>query len=115
MSIGKRPFLSISFVGAKCLEYFIENSTQGQFCIARSPTELFHGCRSADKSCISVPGALIENAAIMTQSNCESDSRNHYEGQDGFCNVLDKFFYIPMFKGIFSAEVRNRMQRKVGL
>ena len=59
--------------------------------------------------------ALIENAAIMTQSNCESDSRNHYEGQDGFCNVLDNFFYIRMCKGIFFAEVRNRMQRKVGL
>ena len=37
MSIGKRPFLSISFVGAKCLEYFIENSTQGQFVLQGAP------------------------------------------------------------------------------
>ena len=59
--------------------------------------------------------APIENAAIMTQSNCKPESRNHYEGQDGFCNVLDKFFYTRMLKGIFFAEVRNRMQRKVGL
>ena len=51
----------------------------------------------------------------MTQSDHKSDSGKYYKGQDGFCNVLDKFFYIRMFQGLFLAEVRNWMQRKVGL
>ena len=116
MSIGKEPiwaFLSLELNVCNILSkiplkaIFVLRGAPRDYSTVRSQrTPILHFCFWR---------APIENAAIMTQSNCKPESRNHYEGQDGFCNVLDKFFYICMLKGIFFAEVRNRMRRKVGL